>query len=771
MPAHAFSQLLSLRLADPHALLGAHPTGFEVVVRAYRPDAERVEVVTAAGHFPMKLRPEAPGLFEARLLTEKVPEYRLEVHFPGGHSRLERDAYSFLPTLGDQDLHFVGEGRHRRLWERLGAHPMTHQGVAGTAFVTWAPNAGGVSVVGDFNQWDGRLHPMRTMGASGLWELFVPEVGEGTRYKFELRPRHDGAPFLKADPMAFRTETPPQTASVVHELKRYHWQDEAWLAHRRAAPQSATPISIYEVHLGSWRRVPEEGNRPLSYRELAPQLAEYAKAQGFTHVEFLPVAEHPFGGSWGYQVSAYYAPSARFGHPDDFRFLVDTLHQEGLGVIVDWVPGHFPRDAFALAQYDGTALYEHADPRQGAHPDWGTLIFNFARNEVRNFLVANALFWLDQYHVDGLRVDAVASMLYLDYSRKAGEWVPNRFGGRENEDAIGFLREVNDTIRAAHPDVLVMAEESTAWPQVSRPTQQGGLGFSEKWNMGWMHDTLQYFSKDPVHRKFHHHQLTFGLLYAFNEDFVLPLSHDEVVHGKGSLLNKMPGDEWQKFANLRALYAWMWAHPGKKLVFMGGEFGQSSEWNNDSSLDWHLTQYPLHAGVQRLMAALNHLHRSEGALHELDFSAQGFQWIQADNADTSVYVFLRRGKNAWREIVCVANLTPVVRENYRVGLPAGGWWAEVLNTDAQEFGGSGVTNAPRKASREPVGQPARLDHPHPAPAGRGVAGARRPAQGARRAAAPGGLSLTSPRRAGPASTPRGGPPRWRPAPGPPRSAR
>ncbi len=706
----ALRQLIALRHADPHSLLGAHPNGKDVFFRVFRPEATRVDVVVGEQRTTLHQRPDLPGLFEGRLPGTAVPQYSLEVRYADGNTFTVKDPYAHLPTLGDHDLHFVGEGRHRRLWERLGAHPMHHQGEFGTAFAVWAPNAEGVSVVGDFNNWDGRLHPMRSMGASGIWELFVPETGEGTRYKFELRPR-GGAPLsLKADPMAFRTEVPPLTASVVHDLRHYRWSDTSWLETRRATDHSRRPMAIYECHLGSWRRSPEEGNRPLTYRELAPLLADHVTKLGFTHVEFLPVAEHPFGGSWGYQVSGFYAPSARFGHPDDFRSLVDALHQRGIGVLVDWVPGHFPRDDWALARFDGTALYEHQDPRKGAHPDWGTLIFNFGRNEVRNFLIANALFWIDQYHVDGLRVDAVASMLYLDYSRAPGEWVPNRYGGRENEEAISFLKELTDTVRAQHPGVHVIAEESTAWPAVSRPTQHGGLGFTHKWNMGWMHDTLKYFEKDPVHRRFHHNQLSFGLLYAFTEDFVLPLSHDEVVHGKRSLLSKMPGDDWQKFANLRALYAWMWAHPGKKLLFMGGELGQWAEWNNDQSLDWHLAGFDRHAQLLALVARLNGLYRSEGSLFESDFSAQGFQWVQADNADTNSYAFVRRGRNAWRELLVVANLSPVVREKYRVGAPGGGWWAEVLNTDAHEFGGSGLVNAPRKAEPKPWdGQPGSLE--------------------------------------------------------------
>jgi 1,4-alpha-glucan branching enzyme len=707
--ADAIRELLALRSGDPHTLLGAHLGQAEVFFRVLRPDARRVEVITATTRLPLIARKDFPGIFEGRLPgATAVPEYQLEVHYPSGDTFTLKDPYAFLPTLGEHDLHFVGEGTHRRLWDRLGAHPMHHQGVAGTAFAVWAPNADGVSVVGDFNSWDGRLHPMRSMGSSGIWELFVPEVGEGSRYKFELH-RKGALPALKADPMAFRTEVPPLNASVVHELKHYQWGDEAWVERRATADWHTSPISIYEVHLGSWMRMPEEGNRSLTYRELAPRLVEHVTRLGFTHVELLPVAEHPFGGSWGYQVSSYFAPSARFGHPDDFRFLVDALHQAGIGVIVDWVPGHFPRDAWALARFDGTALYEHEDPRKGAHPDWGTLIFNFGRNEVRNFLVANALFWVDQYHVDALRVDAVASMLYLDYSRQPGEWVPNRHGGRENEEAITFLRDLNDTLHATSPGVLVMAEESTSWPGVSRATRDGGLGFSHKWNMGWMHDTLAYFAKDPVHRQHHHHQLTFGLMYAYSENFVLPLSHDEVVHGKRSLVSKMSGDEWQKLANLRALYGWMWAHPGKKLLFMGSEFAQWTEWNNDASLDWHLMGFERHAGVAKLVGRLNALYRSEGALYERDFHAGGFQWVQVEGAAENVLAFVRRGRNAWREVLCVANLSPVVRQEWRVGVPAGGWWAEIVNTDAVEFGGSGVVNAPQKADKKPWdGQPGSL---------------------------------------------------------------
>jgi 1,4-alpha-glucan branching enzyme len=563
-----------------------------------------------------------------------------------------------------------------------------------------------VSVVGDFNSWDGRLHPMRAIGSTGIWELFVPEVGPGSRYKFEVRPGSGGARFLKADPLAFRTEAPPQTASVVHALDRYQWKDAGFIESRAAADPLKRPISIYEVHIGSWRRVVEEGDRSLTWAEAGAQLADYVAEMGFTHVELLPVAEHPFGGSWGYQVTGYFAPTARHGHPDDFRALVDALHARGIGVILDWVPAHFPTDAHSLARFDGTALYEHEDPRQGAHPDWGTLVFNYGRNEVRNFLLASALFWLEEYHADGLRVDAVASMLYRDYSRKPGEWVPNKYGGRENEEAIALLKEVNERVRDLHPGALMIAEESTAFPKVTARAADGGLGFHLKWSLGWMHDTLDYFATDPVYRKWRHNALTFGLMYIFTENFLLPLSHDEVVHGKGSLLSRMAGDDWQKFANLRALYGWMWAHPGKKLLFMGGELAQRTEWNHDRSLDWHLLQAPAHAGIQRLVRDLNRAYRDEPALFELDGDPAGFQWVQVDSADANVLAFLRRSGE--RHVAAVANLSPVPRHRYRVGLPRAGEYREMLNTDAAEYGGSGVGNQGRvRAEAVPHdGQPA-----------------------------------------------------------------
>jgi 1,4-alpha-glucan branching enzyme len=703
-------RITSLRHHQPHSVLGIHQEGEAVVIRTYRPDALKIEVVPDfGGRIPMAHK--KGGVFEARLNGKKdVFSYLLEVTYPGNQTFTLRDPYSFLPTIGDMDLYFAGEGRHERLWERMGAHPIHHGGTSGTSFAVWAPTAAGVSVVGDFNGWDGRLHAMRALGASGIWELFIPEVGAGARYKFEIRPQQGGPAVLKADPFAFRTEAPPATGSIVHDLHGYRWGDAAWLEARGQGELHRKPMSIYELHFASWRKVVEDGNRSLTYREMAPVLADYIERTGYTHVEFMPLAEHPFGGSWGYQVGGYYAPTARFGHPDDLRYLVDYLHQRGIGVILDWVPGHFPKDAHLLGRFDGTAVYEHADPRQGSQPDWGTYVFNFGRNEVRNFLIANALFWIEEYHIDGLRVDAVASMLYLDYSRKHGEWVPNRWGGRENEEAIAFLREVNDAVRRKHPGVAMIAEESTAWPKVSQPVQEGGLGFHFKWNMGWMHDTLLYFGKDPVHRRHHHNNLTFGLLYAFSENFVLPLSHDEVVHGKGSLYGRMPGDPWQKRAGLRSLLAWMWAHPGKKLMFMGGDIGQPGEWNHDQSVDWHLLEDPAHRGIHQLMSDLNRQYRVQPALHDADGEPFGFQWLQPDAADVNVFAFVRRSRTGGRPVVCVANLSPVPREGFRVGVPHPGRYVELVNTDADVYGGSGVGNAGEVHSEDVHwdGQPASL---------------------------------------------------------------
>jgi len=684
--------------ANPHELLGAHQADGGVVVRAYRPEARAVRVRPAGasgprrGWSPVEAELADPeGLWEALVPRARLPlAYELEVEYPDGRTFTLRDPYSFLPTLGELDLHLAREGRHERLYERLGAHVREIDGVTGTAFAVWAPNARSVSVVGDFNSWDGRLHPMRSLGAAGIWELFVPGVEAGARYKFELRTR-DGRLRLKADPVAFQTEVPPANASIVHQ-PGHVWQDEEWLARRAASDPLREPLAIYEVHLGSWRRNPLEGNRPLTYRELAEELTDYVCDLGFTHVELLPVMEHPFAGSWGYQVTGYYAPTARFGTPDDFRYLVDRLHQRGIGVICDWVPAHFPRDDWALALFDGTHLYEHADPRRGAHPDWGTLVFNLGRREVRNFLLANALYWLREQHADGIRVDAVASMLYLDYSRRPGEWVANAFGGNEDLDAISFLRELNETLYAHAPGIVSVAEESTAWPGVSRPTYLGGLGFGLKWNMGWMHDTLDYFQRDPVYRRYHHHTLTFSLMYAFSENFVLPLSHDEVVHGKRSLLDKMPGDRWQRFANLRALYAYMWAHPGKKLLFMGGELGEWEEWNSDGSLHWNVLAYPDHDGIRTLVRDLNRLYRRTPALWQLDFEPAGFRWLEANDAANNVLAFVRLGEADAPPLVCVLNLSPVPRYGYRVGMPACCRWRELLNTDSAFYAGSGVGN-------------------------------------------------------------------------------
>jgi 1,4-alpha-glucan branching enzyme len=586
--------------------------------------------------------------------------------------------------LGEIDLHLVGEGRHERVYEKLGAH-VTDEGVA---FAVWAPNATKVSVVGDWNDWDGRVSPLKQQGGSGIWEAVVPDVPEGALYRFELTTR-DGNLLLKSDPYAFATEKPPGNASRVFR-SRYEWGDDEWMQQRRASKPFERPMSIYEVHLGSWRRTLD--NETLDYRELAVQLGTYARDLGFTHVELLPVMEHPYSGSWGYQVTGYFAPTARFGDPDDFRGFVDELHRQGVGVILDWVPAHFPRDEWALARFDGTALYEHEDPRRGAHPDWGTLVFNYGRNEVRNFLLANALYWLREFHADGLRVDAVASMLYLDYSRREGEWVPNEFGGREDLDAVAFLQQLNELAHGREPGIISAAEESTAWPGVSRPVYLGGLGFGFKWNMGWMHDTLDYFQREPIHRRFHHHQLTFSLVYAFSENFILPLSHDEVVHGKRSLADKMPGDRWQKLANLRALYAYMWAHPGKQVLFMGSEIAQWREWDAEASLDWHLLEEADHQGVQSLVRDLNRVYRETPAMWEDDFEPSGFRWLEPNDSAANVVAFARIGRDPKRPLVCVCNLSPVPRYGYRLGLPLSGRWREALNTDSAYYSGTGEGN-------------------------------------------------------------------------------
>jgi 1,4-alpha-glucan branching enzyme len=597
-------------------------------------------------------------------------------------------AFSLL--TGD-DLFLFNEGSHYRLHEKLGAHPCTVDGRDGTYFAVWAPNAQQVSVIGDFNHWDKASHPLRPCGSSGIWEGFVPGIRQGTIYKYHVMSQYNGYQVDKADPLAFFHERPPRTASVVWDLD-YHWGDHEWMAQRHGRHRLNAPLAIYEVHLGSWMRVPEEGNRFLSYRELATKLAEHVTRLGFTHIELLPVMEHPFYGSWGYQTTGYFAPTSRYGTPQDLMFLIDALHQRGIGVILDWVPSHFPTDEHALGYFDGTHLYEHADMRQGIHPDWNSFIFNYGRNEVRSFLLSSALFWLDRYHADGLRVDAVASMLYLDYSRKQGEWVPNQFGGRENLEAIAFLRRFNEEIYKNFPDVQTIAEESTAWPLVSRPNYVGGLGFGLKWDMGWMHDTLKYMARDPIHRQYHHNLLTFRMLYAYHENFVLPLSHDEVVHGKGALIGKMPGDDWQRFANLRLLYGYMYTQPGKKLLFMGGEFGDWREWYHEESLNWHLLQYPLHARLQRWLEDLNQLYRREPALYELDTQQAGFEWIDCNDAPASVLSYMRQGQSTDDLLVIVCNFTPIVRQNYRVGAPRGGFWRELLNGDAEDYGGSGHGN-------------------------------------------------------------------------------
>ena len=701
-----FSKLISCSHDQPHSILGAHTLQHGVIVRAFRPNAVSINLLIENEPPREMVQSHALGLFEL-LVSDRneVFPYRFEVHYADNQSFTQHDAYSFLPTVSEFDLHLFGEGRHEKIYEKLGAHVREMSGTSGVSFAVWAPHARGVSVVGDFNSWDGRLQQMRLLGSSGVWEIFVPDLSVGALYKFEIHPAR-GLPFLKADPYAFYTEEPPATSSIVYQ-REYVFQDQDWIESRARSEHQREPLSIYEVHMGSWRRVEEEGNRPLTYREIAAPLADYLTEMGFTHVEFMPLKEHPYGGSWGYQVGNYYAPSARYGTPDDLRYLVDYLHLRGLGVIMDWVPAHFPKDAYALGRFDGYAIYEHADPRQGEHPDWGTYIFNYGRNEVRNFLMSNALYWIDEFHIDGLRVDAVASMLYLDYSREAGQWIPNKYGGRENIEAIEFLKELNEIIHARHKGVMMIAEESTAWPGVSRPVYAGGLGFDFKWNMGWMHDTLEYFKRDPVHRLYHHDKLTFGIWYAWSEHFILPFSHDEVVHMKGSLINKMTGDLWQKFANLRALLAYMWAHPGKKLLFMGGEFGQWREWSEERSLDWHLLENNFHRGLHDMVRELNRIYARDSAFWEGDDTPAGFQWIDASNAPENTVVFIRRAPLSKRMIVCASNFSPIVRHGYRVGLPRPGVYREILNTDAQIFGGSNVRNPAEFEAEEQAfhGQP------------------------------------------------------------------
>ena len=681
------------RHTDPFHTLGMRQEKGVLAVRVFRPDATSVSVVDLSDPsriFPA-LKIHTDGFFEA-VLPQGVKAFSYVLRVEGHDGRVEegRDPYSFGRLLGETDIHLHAEGNHWDLYDKFGAHLTEVEGARGTVFCVWAPNAQRVSVVSDFNNWDGRVHVMRQLLGSGVWEIFIPGLGEGVHYKFEIK-GCQGDVFLKSDPFAFYGQHSTQTASIVYDLQRYQWSDDRWMKGRAEQDWQKKPISIYEVHLASWQRLAEEDNRPLSYLELSERLIPYCLEMGFTHLELMPVAEHPFDGSWGYQIAGYYAPTSRFGNPDEFRHFVDRCHQAGLGVILDWVPAHFPKDAHGLAKFDGTHLYEHDDPRQGEHCDWGTYIFNYGRNEVRNFLIANALFWFDKYHIDGLRVDAVASMLYLDYSREPGEWVPNCFGGRENLDAIYFLKRFNEVSYQRFPGIMTIAEESTAWPGVSRPTYLGGLGFGFKWNMGWMHDSLNYISLDPVYRRFHQGSLTFSLLYAFHEHFVLVLSHDEVVHGKGSLLSKMPGDMWQKFANLRMFYGFMWAHPGKKLLFQGCEFGQWQEWRYNQSLDWHLTNSPQHAGLSDLVQHLNHIYKTYPALYELDETEESFQWIDFTDSDSSVVAFLRQSGDG-RSVIFAMNATPVVRGCYRIGVPDEGFYQEILNTDAETYGGSDVGN-------------------------------------------------------------------------------
>jgi 1,4-alpha-glucan branching enzyme len=693
LPPDEVSRFIRGEHSDPFRVLGPHRVGDDLEIRVFRPDARKIEIV-------LDEHPEEPitaqkiqqdGFFCAtvRNATRDL-QYHLRVTAWDGSHYLTRDPYQYGPIMGEVDLHLFAEGQHWKIYDKFGAHVRTIGDASGVYFSVWAPNAQRVSVVGDFNGWDGRVNPMRKLVGSGVWELFLPGIKQGAHYKFEIRTQ-TGAVLLKSDPFAFFNQHGISTASLVYDLERYTWKDGAWMESRQTRNWPRSPISIYEVHLGSWRRKAEEGNRHLSYLEFAETLLPYVLEMGYTHIEVLPVAEHPFEGSWGYQVTNYYAPTSRFGAPDEFRHFIDKCHQAGIGVIMDWVPAHFPKDAHALAEFDGTDLYEHMDPRQGEQQDWGTLIFNFGRNEVRNFLIGNALFWLDKYHIDGLRVDAVASMLYLDYSRKPGQWIPNVYGGRENLDAIYFLKRFNEVCYERFPGIMTIAEESTDWPGVSRPTYLGGLGFGFKWNMGWMHDFLQYMSIDPIYRRYHHGNITFSLLYAFQENFILVLSHDEVVYGKRSLLSKMPGDEWQKFANLRMFLAWMYGHPGKKLLFMGGEFGQWNEWNHDTSLDWQLASLPRHDGVRRLVQHLNYIYKSEPALWQLDDSYEGFDWIDLHDADNSVVSFLRRSHEG-DTVAFVVNATPVVRYDYRLGVPESGFYHELINTDAETYGGSNIGN-------------------------------------------------------------------------------
>ncbi|MBS0210725.1 MAG: 1,4-alpha-glucan branching protein GlgB [Planctomycetes bacterium] len=694
----SIGRLVEGRHHDPFEILGPHEVTVEgrqaLAVRTFAPGCEQAWVVDPAqGSTPRPMRRIHPaGLFEAICSPTDPPvRYQIQLADQQGKRVMLHDPYSFPAYLTEFDRHLLNEGTHWRSYDKIGAQLRTVDGIQGVNFAVWAPNADSVSVVGDFNAWDGRRHPMRKHIPSGFWELFVPGLGEGTLYKYQLKHGHET--LEKSDPYGFGAEVPPRTASKVVDLTRYRWNDGQWLATRAQHNALNAPMSFYEVHLGSWRRPGDDPQRWMTYREMAHELVDYVKEMNFTHLELLPVSEHPFSGSWGYQTVGYYAPTSRYGTPEDFMYFVDHCHQNGIGVVLDWVPAHFPRDGHGLRLFDGTALYEHADPRQGEHKDWGTLIFNYGRHEVRNFLLSNALFWLDKYHIDGLRVDAVASMLYLDYSRQEGEWLPNAFGGRENLEAISLVKEMNIQTHLQYPGTLTIAEESTAWGGVSRPTYLGGLGFDLKWNMGWMNDTRRFMRHESIHRRFHHDELTFSLIYAFHENFCLPLSHDEVVHGKGSLLDQMPGDLWQRAANLRLMYSYMWTHPGKKLLFMGGEWGQWNEWNFDQSLQWDLLQWESHQGIKKLVADLNDLMRREPSLHQVDFEASGFEWVDCHNYDESVLIYIRKAKDPRDYVVAAFNFTPVPRLNHRIGLPEQVWYREIFNSDSSFYGGSNVGNA------------------------------------------------------------------------------
>lgn len=699
--ANQIQRILDSTHHDPFEVLGYHEFDNKTsAIRAFFPNAATIDVIFLNNneiHRMDKIRDE--GFFHVNFPALKRDPYIFRISNQHGFSWNQSDPYHHRPVVSEFDMHLFSEGNQHRLYDMLGAHPFTLEGVKGVKYSVWAPNAKRVSLVGNFNNWDGRRNPMRNRGTGGIWELFMPDHCEGELYKFEIK-THGGEVLVKTDPLGFQFEMRPATSSIVHNIRNYSWNDSNWMATRYKHNGQDSPVSIYEVHLSSWMRIPEDNNRWLNYRELAEKLVPYVQWMGFTHIELLPVAEHPFDGSWGYQVTGYYAPTSRFGSPNDFKYFVDKCHQAGIGVIIDWVPAHFPRDTFSLANFDGTCLYEHADPKKGAHQDWGTLIFNYGRNEIRNFLVSNALFWYDIFHIDGLRVDAVASMLYLDYSRKHGEWIPNQYGGRENLEAIDFVKQLNTIVYQYFPDIMTIAEESTAFPGVSQPVFNNGLGFGFKWNMGWMHDFLSFITKDPIHRKYHHNELTFSMLYAYHEHFILPLSHDEVVHGKGAMLSKMPGDPWQKFANLRITYAFMFSHPGKKLLFMGSEFGQWDEWNFDTSLDWHLNNYPPHRGIQLLLKDLNHLYSTDPAFHEVDFSPAGFEWIDCSDYESSIVSFIRWSKDYQDALVAIFNFTPVVRYDYRLGVPFQGHWDEVFNSDSEIYGGSNVGNCGGRDSEE-----------------------------------------------------------------------